>query len=117
MSHEVQTRAGRLACARSARGASHLRDGLVLSVFLASASTVPALVPALALAPADDQPFDALADGYAKDVRPLLRRFCLGCHSTKTKEGDLDLEQFAAFADVRKFKSFPAAGMGAPGAL
>ena len=28
-------------------------------------------------------------------VQPLLKRYCLGCHSTKAHVGDLDLERFA----------------------
>ncbi len=31
---------------------------------------------------------------YARSIRPLLRQFCLGCHSTAKKQGELDLEQF-----------------------
>ena len=35
-------------------------------------------------------------------IRPLVQKYCLGCHSTKLKKGSLDLERFAAVADVRK---------------
>jgi hypothetical protein len=35
-------------------------------------------------------------------VRPLVQKYCLGCHSTKAKKGDLDLERFATVDDVRK---------------
>ncbi len=45
--------------------------------------------------------FDALGAEYERDVRPLLKRFCLECHSTEHKEGELDLEQFASFPIVR----------------
>ena len=45
--------------------------------------------------------FDALSAEYERDVRPLLKRFCLKCHSTKRKEGELDLEQFVRFGNVR----------------
>ena len=45
--------------------------------------------------------FDALGAEYERDVRPLLKRFCLECHSTEQKEGELDLEQFASFHMVR----------------
>ena len=50
----------------------------------------------------DVKPFERLDADYSKSVRPLLSRFCLGCHSTKKKVGELDLEQFATFASVRK---------------
>ena len=39
---------------------------------------------------------------YAAEVRPLLQKYCLGCHSTKSKKGSLDLERFASIDDVRK---------------
>ena len=41
------------------------------------------------------------ADNYADTIRPLVKTYCLGCHSTKAKKGSLDLEQFAAPADIR----------------
>ena len=47
-------------------------------------------------------PFSELADAYHTQTRPLLEQFCVGCHSTAKQEGDLDLEQFAALADVRR---------------
>lgn len=39
---------------------------------------------------------------YARDVRPLLQRYCLQCHSTKEKKGSLDLERFTSLDLVRK---------------
>ena len=44
---------------------------------------------------------DTLGAEYERDVRPLLKRCCLECHSTELKEGELDLEQFASFQLVR----------------
>ncbi|HND52701.1 MAG TPA: DUF1587 domain-containing protein, partial [Pirellulaceae bacterium] len=35
-------------------------------------------------------------------VRPMLAKYCLGCHSTKEKKGSLDLERFVKLDDVRK---------------
>lgn len=35
-------------------------------------------------------------------VRPLLKTYCLNCHSTAAKKGSLDLERFAGAADLRK---------------
>ena len=46
--------------------------------------------------------FDSLGKSYQARARPLLTRFCTGCHSTKKKAGELDLERFAALADVRR---------------
>jgi len=37
-----------------------------------------------------------LQDDYDKSVRPLVTRLCLGCHSTKEKKGELDLERFTS---------------------
>jgi len=58
----------------------------------------------LALAQGQDtapKPADAPAE-YAQVVQPLVKRYCLDCHSTKTKKGSLDLERFAALEQVRK---------------
>src|SRR5262249_17965279 len=38
---------------------------------------------------------------YATDIRPLLEKYCLSCHSTKLKRGSLDLERFATLDHVR----------------
>ena len=35
-------------------------------------------------------------------VQPLLKKYCLDCHSTKAKKGGLDLERFASLDQVRK---------------
>src|SRR3954451_7131892 len=43
-----------------------------------------------------------LADDYTTKVRPLVQKYCLGCHSTKVHKGDLDLERFASLAAARK---------------
>ncbi len=54
------------------------------------------------VAGAQPQTFDSLGARYDQETRPLLSRFCLECHSTDAKEGDLDLERFATLADVRQ---------------
>ncbi|MDP7206524.1 MAG: DUF1587 domain-containing protein, partial [Pirellulaceae bacterium] len=41
-----------------------------------------------------------LARDYDKSVHPLLARLCLGCHSTKEKKGELDLERFTSLDQV-----------------
>jgi len=35
------------------------------------------------------------ADEFERTIQPVLRQYCIHCHSTKLKEGELDLEQFA----------------------
>jgi mono/diheme cytochrome c family protein len=39
---------------------------------------------------------------YATAIQPLVKKYCLGCHSTKAKKGSLDLERFATLDDIRK---------------
>jgi hypothetical protein len=60
---------------------------------------------ALLLAPcgaaAEPAAFDLLGNEYSGQVRPLITRFCLDCHSTAKQEGELDLERFARLDDVR----------------
>ena len=59
----------------------------------------------LALTPqaraAEPSTLEALGGQYADQVRPLVARYCLECHSTAAKEGELDLERFAKLDDVR----------------
>src|SRR5712672_1201621 len=43
----------------------------------------------------------AAAD-YAKEIRPLFKEFCFGCHSTEKHKGDLDLERFTSLSEVNK---------------
>jgi hypothetical protein len=42
-----------------------------------------------------------LAAEYTKHIRPLLTQYCLSCHSTKAKKGDLDLERFTSLDQAR----------------
>lgn len=44
----------------------------------------------------------AEAPDFETEVRPLLARYCLGCHSTEKQKGDLDLERFQTVADARR---------------
>ncbi|MFN3151493.1 DUF1592 domain-containing protein [Bremerella sp.] len=48
------------------------------------------------------EPFARLGDQYEQDVLPLLKTYCIDCHSTADKEGELDLERFATLADIRR---------------
>ena len=53
--------------------------------------------------PANDPPsFDTLSEQYTRKIRPLLDRFCLDCHSSEQKEGDLDLQRFATIPELRR---------------
>ncbi|MBM3846377.1 MAG: DUF1587 domain-containing protein, partial [Verrucomicrobia bacterium] len=33
---------------------------------------------------------------YSREIQPLLKDFCLSCHSTEKQKGDLDLERFSS---------------------
>lgn len=46
--------------------------------------------------------FSALAHSYEREARPLLVRYCLDCHDTATKKGELDLERFDTLVAVRR---------------
>ncbi|MBI2479930.1 MAG: DUF1587 domain-containing protein [Planctomycetia bacterium] len=46
--------------------------------------------------------FDNLQKQYGEDIHPILKQFCLDCHSTEKQEGELDLQRFATLADVRR---------------
>ena len=55
----------------------------------------------LAGEPGEDD-FSQIADRYAERTRPLMQQYCLGCHSTAQRAGDLDLEQFTNLQEVRR---------------
>ncbi|RIK84587.1 MAG: hypothetical protein DCC68_01120 [Planctomycetota bacterium] len=74
---------------------------LFVSSLLVGAGERPAPTAAAPIAPSADA-FAQLDEAYARDVLPLVKTYCLDCHSTETKEGELDLEQFAGLANVRK---------------
>ena len=44
----------------------------------------------------DRLPAAAPKDDFASVVQPVVQKYCLSCHSTKVKKGDLDLERFAS---------------------
>ena len=70
--------------------------GILLSGFLAW--TVSQAGAAEAVAP--PAPLDDASFGGA--VKPLLAKYCLGCHATAKKEGGLDLERFTTVASIRR---------------
>ena len=39
---------------------------------------------------------------YSREIRPLLKQYCLGCHSTEKHKGDLDLERFSSLNEILK---------------
>jgi hypothetical protein len=39
---------------------------------------------------------------FDKSIRPLLNDYCLKCHSTEKHKGDLDLEHFSSFSEVKR---------------
>src|SRR5437899_879163 len=39
---------------------------------------------------------------FSREVKPLVRNYCLKCHSTEKHKGDIDFEQFVSAADVFK---------------
>ena len=59
------------------------------------------LMPPIAACGEDQKSFEALQREYTEQIRPLVLQFCLDCHSTEGKEGELDLERFARFDHVR----------------
>lgn len=46
--------------------------------------------------------FERLGRDYDDTIRPILKLFCLNCHSTTKRKGDLDLEALANIADFRR---------------
>lgn len=63
---------------------------------------VLALTSANAVHAADQPDFAPLSAEYDSQTHPLLKQFCIGCHSTAEPEGELDLERFGTLNDVRK---------------
>jgi hypothetical protein len=65
--------------------------GLAVLAWLSSAAPVTGQA-----APPD------LAGDFVKQVRPLVQKYCLACHSTKKHKGGLDLERFTSLEGARK---------------
>lgn len=51
---------------------------------------------------ADPRTFDSLSREYSSGTAGILRQYCVECHSTEAKQGELDLQRFGSFADVRR---------------
>ncbi len=41
-------------------------------------------------------------DSFQRTIQPLLREYCVTCHSTLETKGELDLERFKSLADVKQ---------------
>jgi hypothetical protein len=85
--------------------------GVLSGLFRRTPAPVVALIlatctlPAATAATGADEGVDAftpLGARYEQEIRPLLKSYCLGCHSTEKKKGELDLERFGKFADLRR---------------
>src|SRR5438093_3867712 len=37
---------------------------------------------------------------FQTSIRPLFKEYCLRCHSTEKKKGDMDLERFSSLSEV-----------------
>lgn len=59
------------------------------------------LVPVLLVSAVRSFPADQGTE-YTERVRPVLEKYCLACHSTAKKKGDLDLERFATLEAIRR---------------
>lgn len=44
----------------------------------------------------------SLERDYSKQIQPVLKQYCLGCHSAEKHKGDLDLERFTSLFEVMK---------------
>lgn len=79
-------------------GTSPRRQGIVSWTWFASA-----WLASLAVGQAAEFPeFAALNRSFGAEIRPILKEYCLGCHSTEKHKGDLDLERFVSVTDVRQ---------------
>jgi hypothetical protein len=81
---------------------SLIRRSAWLAMFLPFLTGLSVVV--LSVRGADDAPKPSPDAGteYSTVVRPLLKKYCLGCHSTKAKKGSLDLERFASLDQARQ---------------
>ncbi|MEO8353832.1 MAG: DUF1587 domain-containing protein, partial [Chthoniobacteraceae bacterium] len=59
-------------------------------------------ISAMAIFPSSAVRAEKSATEFDQTIRPLLREFCLKCHSTEKQKGDLDLERFTTFEEVKR---------------
>jgi mono/diheme cytochrome c family protein len=74
---------------RSCRWGLALAAGCTLALLAGTTATPPTTAP--------DPAFE-----YRTGVQPIVREYCLSCHSHKAKKGDLDLERFSSLEEARK---------------
>ena len=84
---------------QTGRSSTPTAHGVLVQVFGLVGMLLTLARPAWAVEAEHD--FDELARTYDARVLPLLSEYCLDCHSHEAREGELDLERFAALQDVR----------------
>ncbi len=72
------------------------------SVFSMNFRTTCIVVPAMALLLVGRVRAEESTTEFETTIRPLLNEFCLKCHSTEKQKGDLDLERFTTFEEVKR---------------
>lgn len=76
-----------------------------MRIFICVLAVLGSLLGWLPSALTAEQPrsdFAGLADEYLTQIRPILRHYCLNCHSVTAQAGGLDLQRFATLAEVRR---------------
>lgn len=53
-------------------------------------------------ATASQEPAQKLTDAFTSNIQPILKKYCLSCHSTADKKGSLDLERFTNLDHLRQ---------------
>ncbi|PYV01259.1 MAG: hypothetical protein DMG26_13955, partial [Acidobacteria bacterium] len=71
---------------------------LILSVGVTAALVAGRTAAAVAGQNANLKP-DARAVSYFKDIRPIVREHCAGCHQPAVKQGELTLTTYEGFMD------------------
>ncbi len=74
------------------------RDAFIVALIVAVIGVVFPEPPAFSQEPV---PFATLQGQFSAVQKPLVKEFCLGCHSTVENQGELDLQQFRSVDDIR----------------
>ncbi len=81
----------------------HASDRMISNPrFLGLFLLLACLCPGATSSAAEPVSFEAIGKDYAGDIHPLLKKFCITCHSTDEQAGELDLERFADIDQVRR---------------
>ena len=78
---------------------NRMRTALTKALLLASGGLISWSINTEA-APGDG--LRNLRNDYGSKALPVLKEYCLGCHSTEKQKGDLDLERFTSLSEVMK---------------